>query len=125
MYQLIIKLHLLLIFASFASFLLRTWWAFTGSHWLQSDKAFKVHKVVIMLMLLSALGLSFMAGLYPFMDAWVTEKFILLIAYVAFAMLAFRPAITNKSRYIFASVASGLFVTIFLIAKMHTPVILG
>lgn len=125
MYQIIVKLHLLLILLSFASFLLRTWWAFTDSYWLESVKAFKIHKAVTMLMLLSALGLSFMAGLYPFMDAWVTEKFILLIAYVAFAMLAFRPAITKKHRYVFASVASGLFVVIFMIAKMHTPVVLG
>lgn len=125
MYELTVKLHLLLILLSFASFLLRTLWGFQGSALLNNEVALKAHKVITLLMLLSALVLCFFIGQYPFLDAWVTEKLILLIAYVAFAILAFRPAISKKSRYIFASIASGLFVMMFVIAKLHTPLLLG
>ncbi|MCJ2376048.1 SirB2 family protein [Vibrio sp. ZSDZ34] len=125
MYTLLIKAHLALIVLSFISFLLRTLWGFKGSPLLENKLAFAAHKAITLTMLISALILCFMINQYPFVDAWLTEKLMLLIAYVAFAMLAFKPSITAKTRSILASVTCFLFVMIFYIAKLHTPVLLG
>ncbi|MGF1757724.1 SirB2 family protein [Photobacterium sagamiensis] len=125
MYSLILKAHLVLIILSFLSFVLRTWWGIKGSALLHNELALKAHKVITLLMLISALVLCFMISQYPFVDSWLTEKLGLLVAYVAFAMMAFRPQISAKSRYIFASIACGLFLTMFVIAKSHSPILLG
>lgn len=125
MYSIILKAHLVLIILSFLSFVLRTWWGIKESALLHNQLALKAHKVITFLMLISALVLCIMISQYPFVDTWLTEKFALLIAYVAFAIMAFRPQISSKSRYIFASIASGLFLTMFVIAKSHSPLLLG
>lgn len=125
MYSILLKAHLLLILLSFISFLLRTFWGVKGSSMLENALAFKLHKVVTLLMLVSALALCLVVGQYPLTDAWLSEKLLLLVAYVGFAMLAFKPNMAAKQRYIFASIACGLFATMLFIAKTHSPILLG
>ncbi|MDP5292505.1 SirB2 family protein [Oceanimonas sp. CHS3-5] len=125
MYQLLLKAHLVLVVLGFLSFVLRTWWGVTGSARLHNALALKAHKVVTLLMLISALGLCLVIGQYPVTDAWLTEKLLLLVAYVAVAMLAFRPVAPARQRYVLAGISCGLFATMLLIAKSHTPLLLG
>ncbi len=125
MYLLLLKAHIALIALSFISFLLRTWWGFKGSDLLENKLAFTLHKVITLTMLVSAVVLCFTVSQYPFSDAWLTEKLALLVAYVAFAMLAFRPKLNSKVRTVFASITCVIFGVIFYIAKMHTPIILS
>ncbi|GAA3703850.1 SirB2 family protein [Oceanisphaera sediminis] len=125
MYPLLLKAHLALILLGFLSFLLRTYWGITSSVLLKNALAFKVHKLLTLLMLVSALALCLAIDQYPVTDAWLTEKLILLVAYVAFAMMAFRPAALAGQRYLFAGVACGLFATMLFIAKTHSPLLLG
>ncbi|MCE9687138.1 MULTISPECIES: SirB2 family protein [Shewanella] len=125
MYPLLLKLHLGLVSLCFLSFLLRTYWGLAHSAMLASVPALKAHKLVTLLMLLSALALCVAVGQYPITDAWLTEKLLLLAAYVGFAMLAFKPYALAKQRYIFAGIACGLFAVILIIAKSHSPLLLG
>lgn len=125
MYSILLKAHLLLILLSFISFLLRTFWGVKGSSMLENALAFKLHKVVTLLMLVSALALCLVVGQYPLTDAWLSEKLLLLVAYVGFAMLAFKPNMAATQRYVFGGIACGLFATMLFIAKTHSPLLLG
>jgi len=125
MYGLFLKAHLGLILLSFVSFLLRTWWGYKGSSLLASKLAFMLHKLITLAMLASAFVLCFMVSQYPFSEAWLTEKLLLLIAYVVFAMLAFQPELSPKVRSVFASVTCVIFVMIGYIAKSHTAIFLS
>nr|WP_244292131.1 SirB2 family protein [Vibrio cidicii] len=98
MYLLLLKAHVGLILLSFLSFALRTYWGYRGSVWLESELAFKAYKVITLTMLLSALVLCVTINQYPFTDAWLTEKLLLLVAYVACAMLAFKPKLNRQLR---------------------------
>mgnify|MGYP001359820747 CR=1 FL=1 len=125
MYQLLLKAHLGLVLLGFLSFLLRTYWGVTSSALLKNALALKAHKLLTLLMLVSALALCFTIKQYPVTDAWLTEKLVLLAAYVVFAMMAFRPDALASQRYLLAGVASGLFAVMLFIAKTHTPLLLG
>lgn len=125
MYLLLLKAHVGLILLSFLSFALRTYWGYRGSAWLESELAFKAHKVITLTMLLSALVLCVTINQYPFTDAWLTEKLLLLVAYVACAMLAFKLKLNRQLRTVFTSVTCILFVMIFYIAKTHAPIALS
>jgi uncharacterized membrane protein SirB2 len=125
MYPLLLKAHLGLVLLGFLSFLVRTYWGVTSSTLLKNALAFKVHKLLTLLMLVSAFALCFMVKQYPITHAWLTEKLVLLLAYVAFAMMAFRPYALAGQRYVLAGVACGLFVTMLFIARTHAPLLLG
>lgn len=125
MYLLLLKSHLALILLSFLSFLLRTGWGYKESPWLANKLAFTAHKMITLGMLVSALALCFMISQYPFSDAWLTEKLVLLGVYVAFAMLAFKPNLSPKVRSVFASLTCVVFVMIAYIAKSHMPIFLS
>ncbi|MGR5219482.1 SirB2 family protein [Vibrio parahaemolyticus] len=125
MYTLILKSHLALILLSFISFLLRAWWGYKESALMENKFALAMHKLLTLLMLLSAGMLCVTINQYPFVDSWLTEKFLLLIAYVGSAMLVFRPNQSKTSRTVLASLTCVIFVAIFAIGKLHTPLILG
>ncbi|WP_107850659.1 SirB2 family protein [Oceanimonas marisflavi] len=125
MYQFLLKAHVALVVLGFLSFLLRTWWGVTHSARLHNALALKAHKLVTLLMLVSALALCVVIAQYPVTDAWLTEKLVLLVAYVAFAMMAFKPEVPARRRYVLAGIGCALFATILFIAKSHTPLLLG
>jgi hypothetical protein len=47
--------------------------------------------VVDSCLLLSAIGLAWMAGQYPFVHGWLTAKIVGLLAYIGLGMLALKP----------------------------------
>ncbi|EIT7143826.1 SirB2 family protein [Vibrio vulnificus] len=125
MYLLLLKAHIGLIVLSFFSFALRAYWGFKMSTWLMKERPLKVHKVITLVMLISAIALCLTISQYPFADTWLTEKLLLLVAYVGFAQLAFKPQLNRQLRMVFTSVTCILFVMIFYIAKTHMPILLG
>jgi len=117
MYPLLLKAHLALLVISLLSFALRTFWAIKGSELINNAIFFKIHKVLNLVLILSGFALCVTINQYPFIDGWVTEKFVLLFAYVGFAMLAFKPKVNLKVRQFCIAVTMVFFVTIFYIAK--------
>lgn len=117
MYPFLLKAHLLLLVVSLLSFALRTFWAIKGSDKIYNEMLLKIHQVLNVVLILSGFALCVAIGQYPFVDAWVTEKFILLFVYVAFAMLAFKPEMNLKIRKVFITMTLVFFVTIFYIGK--------
>ncbi|QSX37825.1 SirB2 family protein [Shewanella sedimentimangrovi] len=125
MYPILLKAHLALVALAFLSFLLRTYWGLRKPVMLDNAMAFKAHKLLTLLMLLSAFALCIAVGQYPVADAWLTEKLALLVIYVGFAMAAFRPRAAAPQRLVLGGIASGLFVLMLVIAKTHSPLLLG
>ncbi|MFT5808433.1 MAG: putative membrane protein SirB2 [Moritella dasanensis] len=117
MYPLLLQAHLALLLISLLSFVLRTFWAIKGSEYINNVLLFKIHKVLNLLLILSGLALCVTINQYPFIDGWVTEKFVLLFAYVGFAMLAFKPKMNLKLRQFCIGITMVFFVMIFYIAK--------
>lgn len=95
MYLLLLKAHIGLIVLSFFSFALRAYWGFKAPTWLMKEWPLKVHKVITLVMLISAIALCLTISQYPFSDTWLTEKLLLLVAYVGFAQLAFKPQLNR------------------------------
>jgi uncharacterized membrane protein SirB2 len=124
MYPFLLKAHLLLLVVSLLSFALRTFWAIKGSDKIYNEMLFKIHKVLNVVLILSGFALCVAIGQYPFVDAWVTEKFILLFVYVAFAMLAFKPEMNLKIRKVFITLTLVFFVAIFYIAKAKVSLVI-
>lgn len=58
--------------------------------WVEARWVRVVPHVVDTVLLLSALGLAFRMGQYPFVHGWVTAKFLALLAYVGLGLVAFR-----------------------------------
>ena len=124
MYPFLLKAHLLLLVVSLLSFALRTFWAIKGSDKIYNEMLFKIHKVLNVVLILSGFALCVAIGQYPFVDAWVTEKFILLFVYVAFAMLAFKPEMNLKIRKVFITMTVLFFAVIFYIAKAKVSLVI-
>ncbi|MGF1775702.1 SirB2 family protein [Vibrio nomapromontoriensis] len=125
MYSLILKAHVALVLLSFISFLLRAMWGFNASALIENKFALAMHKLLTLMMLTSAVLLCVTIRQYPFVDPWLTEKFMLLLAYVGSAMLVFRPNQSRKSRAILTSLTCVIFISIFVIGKLHAPIALG
>lgn len=117
MYPLLLKAHLALLLISLLSFALRTFWAIKGSEYINNVILFKIHKMLNLVLILSGFALCVTINQYPFVDAWVTEKLVLLFVYVGFAMLAFKPQMNLKVRQFCIAVSMVFFVIIFYIAK--------
>jgi uncharacterized membrane protein SirB2 len=90
MYMAFKHLHLLMVVLSVSLLFIRFGMMLKGSALLQS-KFFKISPhVVDTLLLLSAIGLMLIINQYPFVNSWLTEKFIALLAYIALAVMALR-----------------------------------
>lgn len=117
MYPILLKAHMVFILISLLSFSLRTVWAVRESDKIEDPTYFRIHKVLNLSLILSGFALCIAIGQYPFVDTWVTEKFILLFVYVGFAMVAFRPHMGMKVRRVFIGLTVVFFIVIYYIAK--------
>lgn len=90
MYTAFKHLHLLMVVLSVSLLFIRFGMMLKGSPLLQR-KLLKVSPhVVDTLLILSAVALMLIINQYPFVDSWLTEKFIALLAYIALAVMALR-----------------------------------
>ncbi|ABE55238.1 conserved hypothetical protein [Shewanella denitrificans OS217] len=124
MYAMLLKTHLILVGLSMFSFILRSSWAYYYPHLLANEIALKSHKIVTLLLLLSALLLCISLGQYPFVDAWLTEKLVLLVLYVAAALMAFNSRLAPKVRGLVIMTACVSLVLMVIIAKTHSSLVL-
>lgn len=124
MQPLLLKAHLLILLLSVLSVALRTFWAIRGNEIIHNQMLLKLHKLVSLLVILSGFALCVAIEQYPFVNGWVTEKFVLLFAYVAFAMLAFKPVMNLNLRKGFIGLTVILFSVIFYIAKAKVGLVL-
>lgn len=90
MYMAFKHLHLLMVVLSVILLFIRFGMMLKGSALLQT-KLLKVGPhLVDTLLILSAVALMLTINQYPFVNSWLTEKFIALLAYIALAVMAVR-----------------------------------
>lgn len=90
MYMAFKHLHLLMVVLSVSLLFIRFGMRLKASSLLH-NKIFKIAPhVVDTLLILSAVALMVTINQYPFVNSWLTEKFIALLAYIALAVMALR-----------------------------------
>ena len=116
-YVLLKHLHVSCVLLSGAGFLLRLFWMWRASPWLQRRISRVLPHVVDSLLLLSALSLAWISGQYPFAMDWLTAKLIGLLLYIGCGMMALKRGRTAAIRLRFgglAVLAYGYIVTVAL-----------
>ena len=91
MYLALKHFHITCVVLSGAGFALRGAWALAGSPLARARLTRVLPHVVDSCLLLSAIGLAWMAGQYPFVHGWLTAKVAGLLAYIGLGMLALKP----------------------------------
>ena len=82
--------HIAFVMASGSLFLLRGIWMLKGSAMLQRGWVKTAPHIVDTALLTSAIILAVWSGQYPFVQNWLTAKFIALIAYIVLGSIALK-----------------------------------
>jgi uncharacterized membrane protein SirB2 len=107
---------------SVAGFILRFWWVSRNSP-LMAHKLVKIFPHVNdTILLLAAISLSLMSGLYPFIQAWLGVKVVLLVGYIVAGIFALKRAKTEKGRIV-AFVAALACVSLIFAAALLKPIV--
>ncbi len=72
-------------------------------------------------LLAAAVLLTMIIHQYPFVQAWLTTKVLLLVVYIALGVLALRRGRTRRSRAAFFVAALAVFLFIVGVAVAHSP----
>ncbi|MBC3764360.1 SirB2 family protein [Neptunicella marina] len=99
MYLMFKHLHMTFAVISIVFFIVRFVWRITDSALLQKKIVKILPHIVDTLLLVSAFALCFVISQYPFATGWLTEKFLLLIAYIVFGVFALKKAQTRAGQW--------------------------
>jgi len=108
--------HVTIAVLSLLGFSLRGYWMLTESAWLQKKPVKILPHIVDTMLLLTALMLAVITGLYPFAVGWVTIKLVLLVAYIVLGTFALKRGKTKQSRTLFFVASLATFAVIFVTA---------
>ena len=123
MYMAYKHFHLLMVVLSVSFLLVRYAMSLKPAAMLQT-KFFKIAPHVIdTLLLLSAVLLMITLQQYPFVHAWLTEKFLAVLAYIALGVMAFKGR-TAAIRWICFLGALGWLGLVLRVAMTKQPVFL-
>jgi len=117
--------HIVAVFASGGLFFLRGMAFFAGPGWAAAlAMALPVRLLsytIDTVLLTAALMLMTIVQQYPFVDAWLTMKVLLLVAYIVLGLIAFRFARTPSGRVGAFVVALCVYGYIISVAWAHDP----
>jgi len=113
-------IHISTAFISIGLFLLRGFWVFKGSNMMARKWVKILPHVNDTVLLVTAIILSVSIQQYPFVDSWLTAKFIALLAYIVLGMFALKRAKEMKNKIIFFILALITFIYIMGVALNHT-----
>jgi uncharacterized membrane protein SirB2 len=114
-------IHMSSVTFSFALFIFRGVLMMRDSYWLNSRILRIAPHVVDTLLLVSALWLTVLIRQYPFAQAWLTVKVVLLAVYIVLGSLALKRGRTKGQRVFFFIAASLTFLFIVSVARSHNP----
>jgi uncharacterized membrane protein SirB2 len=120
MYTALKHSHMLLAFISIFGFIVRSIWAFKGSDLLQKKIVKIAPHIIDTLLLLTAIGLMIISAQYPFVSAWVTAKFLGLVAYIILGVFTLKKAKNNQQRALFFTLALLTITYIVVVARTKT-----
>lgn len=73
------------------------------------------------ILLTAALMLMTIVQQFPFIDAWLTVKVLLLVGYIVLGSFALKRAKSRRARLAFSAAAIVVFVFILTVARTHSP----
>ena len=118
-------IHLSLVAFSVLFFIVRAGLMFANKPIHQKKWAKMTSRTVDTFLLISALTLCSIIGQYPFVDGWITEKLIAVIAYIILAYIALYRSKTTKRRLLTIVGAIGWVAIAGKLAILKQPFILG
>jgi len=124
MYMAFKHTHLLMVAISLSLLILRFVLSLRGSGLLQHKFLKVAPHVVDTMLLLSAVGLMVSISQYPFVNPWLTEKLIGLLAYIGLGVMAFKGRTTTLKVFAFLG-ALGWLVLVAKVAITKTPILFG
>jgi uncharacterized membrane protein SirB2 len=113
--------HIFAISASGALFALRGAGVLAGARWPMWAPLRYLTYTVDTVLLTAALMLVTILHQYPFVQAWLTVKLLLVVVYVVLGTFALRRARTPRTRAICYFAALAVFAFIVSIAHAHSP----
>lgn len=115
-YQLIKHIHITTAVLSLFGFILRGWWM-TRDNPLLNHKLVKIlPHINDTLLLVAAVFLSVISGFYPFVEAWLGAKVLLLVGYIIAGIFALKRGKSKQSRLIAFVIALFCILSIFGLA---------
>lgn len=127
MYPFLYYLHVGTVCISGAFFALRGLWMLMESELLEKKLVRVLPHVIDTFLLLAAIGLAVLSQQYPFVEHWLTAKFIALVAYIGLGVFALRRGKTKAIRTMFlvlAIVTFGYMVSVALTRDVLGPLAL-
>lgn len=113
--------HILAVAASGSLFALRGLALTLGAAWPRAAPLRYLSYTVDTVLLTAALMLMTAVQQYPFADAWLTVKVLLLVVYIALGIYAFRTTRSRTVRLIAWLAALAVFGFIVSVARAHDP----
>jgi uncharacterized membrane protein SirB2 len=81
----------------------------------------RISVVAVSLLLAAAIALTTIIHQYPFGQAWLTVKVVLLVVYIALGVFALRRGRTRAIRATYFAAAMIVFLFIVTVARAHNP----
>lgn len=113
-------IHMSTAFISISLFLLRGFWVFQESPMMTKKWVKILPHVNDTILLITAIMLTMAIQQYPFVDAWLTAKFIALLVYIVFGMFALKRAKEMHNKVLFFVLALLTFSYIVGVALNRT-----
>ena len=95
------SIHMSTAFISISLFILRGFWVYRGSTMMNKKWVKIFPHINDTILLVTAAILALATQQYPFVDSWLTAKFIALIIYIILGMFALKRAKELKNKVIF------------------------
>jgi uncharacterized membrane protein SirB2 len=100
LYSTIKIIHISCVVLSISGFILRGFWMWRASTWLQHPLTRRLPHFIDSLLLASALALAYISAQYPLQQNWLTAKVLALLVYILLGMVALRWAKTRRIRIV-------------------------
>lgn len=113
--------HVCAVIASGSLFLLRGAGVLAGARWPMWAPLRYLTYTIDTVLLTAALMLVTILHQYPFVQAWLTVKVLLLVVYIVLGTFALKRARTPRSRALFYFAALAVFLFIASVARAHDP----
>ena len=113
--------HICAVIASGSFFALRGAGVLAGARWPMWAPLRYLTYTIDTVLLTAALMLVTILHQYPFVQAWLTVKVLLLVVYIVLGTFALKRARTQQARAIFYIAALAVFLFIASVARAHHP----
>ena len=114
-------IHISSVVLTASLFLLRGYWLFSGSPLLYRPAVRIAPHVNDTVLFCSALGMAVLIGQYPFVNGWLTAKFLALILYIVLGHIALKRTHGTMQRVAAFSAALLTLAYIVGVALCHNP----